>query len=190
MKKTLTITAISAMLIVSSLIAIAQAQSTQGQLGKDLASDIREIVQTHKADVQNFILEAKVDGAETEEAKLAIVEEHLAGLKAKIDAANATRETLIADLQDGELTREEFTMEMKGLGLQIAEAAKTMGTLGQQLGALGQSSATAIRESVAELTAGLQGVGSDMGAVGKSIAEEMSGRDLPIPAGAGKPNLP
>ena len=56
LKKTMIIAAISAMLIVSSLMVMAQAQTAQGQLGKDLASDIREIVETHKSDIRNYIL--------------------------------------------------------------------------------------------------------------------------------------
>jgi hypothetical protein len=140
------ITAVSAMLIVSSLMVLVQAQAAQGELGKDLASDIRELVETHKSDIRNFILEAKVDEAETEEEELEIVNEYVAALKAKIDEVKALRDEWFAKLEAGEITGQEFAMEMKGLGLQIADVAKTMGTLGEELGALGQSMASEIRK--------------------------------------------
>ncbi|MCL5877896.1 MAG: hypothetical protein M1540_08815 [Candidatus Bathyarchaeota archaeon] len=156
LKKTFAISAIAAMLIACSLMALVQAQSTQGQLGKDLASEIREITQTHKADIQNFILETKVNRAEAQEAKLAIVDEYVTALKSKIDEAKAARADAISDLQAGEIT-EEFAMQMKAIALDLADFAKTMGTLGKELGALGQSTPSSIRESVANLVAGLQG---------------------------------
>jgi cell division protein FtsL len=57
-KKTFTVIAVLAILVVSSLMVLVQAQAAQGELGKDLASDIRELVQTHKSDIKDFIIEA------------------------------------------------------------------------------------------------------------------------------------
>jgi len=190
LRKTLAVTAVSAMLIVSSLMVLVQAQAAQGELGKDLASDIRELVQTHKSDIKDFILEAKVDGAETEEEELEIVNEYVADLKAKIDEVKALRDEWFAKLEAGEITGQEFAMEMKGLGLQIAEVAKTMGTLGGELGALGQSMASETRNRVAAHLTELQGLAGEVGEVGLSIAEEMTGKDLPVPELPELPEIP
>jgi cell division protein FtsL len=57
-KKTFTVIAVLAILVVSSLMVLVQAQAAQGELGKDLASDISELVQTHKSDMKDFIIEA------------------------------------------------------------------------------------------------------------------------------------
>jgi hypothetical protein len=189
LRKTLAVTAVLAMLIVSSLMVLVQAQAAQGELGKDLASDIRELVQTHKSDIKDFILEAKVDGAETEE-ELEIVNEYVAALKAKIEEVKALRDEWFAKLEAGEITGQEFAMEMKGLGLQIAEVAKTMGTIGGELGALGQSMASEIRNRVAAQISELQGLAGEVGEVGLSIAEEMTGKDLPVPELPELPEIP
>jgi hypothetical protein len=190
LKKTLAVTTVSMMLVVCSLLVAVQAQSAQGELGKDLASDIRGIVQNHKADIQTFILETKVDAAETEQDKLAIVDEYLAQLREKIDEVKSAKEDWIAQLESEEIGGQEFGMEMKDLGLQIAEVAKTMGALGEELGALGQSTATAIRERVADLLAELQGFVAEMGAIGLSIAQDMADRELPVPELPVIPNIP
>jgi len=186
LKKKFAVSAITTMLIVCSLTVLVQAQSTQGQLGKDLASNIREIVQTHKADIQDFILEVKVDGAETGEAKLAIVEGYVAELRAKIDENKAARDEILA----GDLTGEEFAMEMKGLALELAEFAKTMGTLGEELGELGQSTASEIRESAAAQVPELQGLAGEIAEIGISIAEEMTEKDLPVADIPEVPDIP
>jgi hypothetical protein len=177
LKKTFAISAVAAMLVLSTLLVAVQAQSAQGELGKDIASGIREIVEAHKADVQEFIMQAKVDGAESEEEKLAIVEQYVDALRAKVDELKATREQLVAE----GLPDEEFAMEMKGLALEIAAVARAMGTIGEELGELGQSTATAIRESVAAQVVELQGLAGEIAAIGLSIAEDMSGKDLPVP---------
>jgi Na+-transporting NADH:ubiquinone oxidoreductase subunit NqrC len=177
LKKTFAISAISAMLIACSLMALVQAQSTQSQVGKDLASEIREIAQTHKA----------------QETKLAIVDEYVTGLKTKIDEAKAARTQLISDLQAGKITEEEFEMQMKAIALCISDFAKTMGTLGKELDALEQSTKSSIKENVDELVTGLQGSAGEMRNLETSIAEEMSGRKLPIPElpdVSQKPNTP
>jgi hypothetical protein len=193
LKKTFAISAISAMLIACSLMALVQAQSTQSQVGKDLASEIREIAQTHKADIQDFILETKVNRAEAQETKLAIVDEYVTGLKTKIDEAKAARTQLISDLQAGTITEEEFAMQMKAIALRISDFAKTMGTLSKELDSLEQSTESSIKENVDELVTGLQGSAGEMRNLETSIAEEMSGRKLPIPElpdVSQKPNTP
>ncbi|MEM2129682.1 MAG: hypothetical protein QXZ70_03685 [Candidatus Bathyarchaeia archaeon] len=151
LKRMFVILAISAMLVGSSVLVAVNAQNneTEEPVGKEIASTFREIAKTHQGDIEDFILETKVDVAETNEAKLDILDEYINGtLRAKINEVTSEREALIAQYEAGEIDNETFRMEMKALSLSLATTAKTMGELGEKLGKLGQNLAGALENAL------------------------------------------
>jgi len=172
---------ISAILMGGYSFLSVKAQDSEGSLGKDIAATFDSILSAHRTAIDTFITEHKVLMAETQADRLAIIEGKQDELRAKIEEVNATRKALIADLQNGEITGEEFGQEMRALATDLNGFGEIGQELGQILGDLGRRLADELKLHAEDLVAVNQQLAEDMAAAGKEIAEEMADRDLPIP---------
>jgi translation initiation factor 2B subunit (eIF-2B alpha/beta/delta family) len=178
-------------LICSSLLVLTTAQPNHEPVGKEIASTIKELIMSHKNDIQEFIIEKKVDGAQTNEERLNLIDEYInQTLKTKIEEINLARQELIAKLEADEITIEEFRVEMKALAQEMVATAKTMGGLGERLGALGKDVAEANRERAQQLISGLQEFARQMEQAGQNIRNQMSERALNMPELSVIPQIP
>jgi dsDNA-specific endonuclease/ATPase MutS2 len=183
--------AITAMFLCSSIFAVATAQSNEEPIGKEFASTIRELTKAHQSDIKDFILETKVDMAETNEERLAIIDNYVnEELRATIEEVKAKRQQLITQLEAGEINVEEFTVEMKALSQEIATTSKTMGQLGEQLGTYGQNLAEANKERAQQIVSGLQEFKQDMTQTAQTLGNQMSEKGLNIPEMPPMPQIP
>ncbi|MFP3984798.1 MAG: hypothetical protein ACLFU9_02350 [Candidatus Bathyarchaeia archaeon] len=173
------------------MFVLANAQPHEEELGKEVAETFREIIKSHQSIVEDFIFETKVSVADNTEAKLGVIEHYVNDtLRAKIDEVNLQREELIEELQAGEIGNETFAMEMRALAMDLADTARTMGVIGEELQQLGKELAGALKARADELVDDLQAFAEEMASAGKSIAEEMRNRDLPIPDIPESPGIP
>jgi peptidoglycan hydrolase CwlO-like protein len=188
--KKMMIVAIAAMLVCSSLLVIASAQPTNEPVGKEIASTFKELAKSHQSDIEDFILEKKVDMAQTNEERLDIIDNYVENLRTTIEEVNAARQDLIAKFEAGEISVEEFRVEMKALSQDIAATAKTMGGLGEKLGTLGQDLGEANRARAQQIVSGLQEFAQEMAQAGQTIGNQLSEKGLNLPEIPQIPNLP
>jgi hypothetical protein len=158
-------------------------------LGLEIAATFDEVITAHQTAIDDFITEHRLLIAETNDARMAILEEKHTALHAKLAEVNETRTALIDDLQAGTIDEEEFSAEMRALATDLASTAQSMGDLGGLLSELGQSLGVTLQARADALSAQLQAMGDSMAGVGQSIADELGNRDLPIPDNLpGKPD--
>ena len=174
---------ISAILMGGYSFLSVKAQDSEGSLGKDIAARFDSILSAHRTAIDTFITEHKVLMADTQAERLNIIEGKQDELRAKIEEVNATRKALIADLQDGIITGEDFGQVMRALATDLNGFGEIGQELGQMLGDLGKGLADELKTQAEDLVAVNQQLAEDMAAAGKEIAEEMANRDLPIPEG-------
>jgi hypothetical protein len=177
------LTAIAALILILGATPLAAYAADGGQqpLGPEIAGRFNEIISAHRTDIDNFITEHRVLMEENQEEKLNIIEEKNEALRTAIDEAKAAREELIAKLEAGEITEEDFAAEMRALASGIANAAKSMGALGEVMGGVGKELAEELKLRAQGISGVMMETESEMYAEGLNIAEEMSGRDLPVP---------
>jgi len=158
-------------------------------LGLEIAGKADEIVTGLQTDIEDFITEQQVIMAETQEDRLAIIEEKKVELITAIEEEKTTRQELIAQLKAGEITEEDFAAEMKSLTTNIANSAKSMGELGELFGGLGQDLAEQLKARAQTISDDIAQAENEIADEGIAIAEEMSGLNLPIPDNLpGKPD--
>lgn len=157
-------------------------------LGLEIAGKADEFVTGLQTDIEDFITAQQVILAETQEDRLAIIEDKKNELTAAVEEANATRQGLIAELQAGDITEEAFAAEMKTLATDITNKAKSMSELGSLLGDIGQGLAESLKAHAQGLSDDIVEVENEIAEVGLAIAEEMSRRNLPVPEGL--PGIP
>jgi len=163
-----------------SLVAYAN-NNDEWPLGVEIAATFDELLSDHQTAIQEFIDDVRRLTSETQADRLALIEGKQDELRAKIEEVNATREALIADLQDGTITVEAFAAEMRKLATDLAEVAKSMGSLGEALSDLNKELAGDLKELAEALVAVNQQLAEDMAEVGKAIADELKNRELPVP---------
>lgn len=159
-------------------------------LGVEIVGTFDEILSAHQTAIDTFITEHKLLMAETQEERLRILEEKTSGLRTTIEEVNEAREDLIAELKNGTISEKEFAAEMRSLATDLASAAESMGELGKTLGDLGKELSGKLRARAEALSDELEAIGTEMAEGGRAVAEEMRGRDLPVPEdlpGKGKP---
>jgi hypothetical protein len=184
LKRTFVFLAISAMLVCSSVLVAANAQNNSEEpVGKEIASTFREIAKGHQNSIENYIMQAKVDAAQTADEKLEVIDQYLTGLKGAVEDTKAAREALIAELDAETIDGETFGMQLKDIAIELANTAKTMGDLGVKLGEIGQ-------ELAATLTAAYQALAQELAAAGQAIGQELSNIDLPVPDIPEVPDIP
>jgi len=172
---------VAALMVASMQLAVFAAGNGVTPLGLEIAGKADEVLTSHQTDIENFITEQQVIIAETQEERLTIIEGKKDVLTTEIESANAERQTLIAQLEAGEITEEDFAAEMKNLATDIASSAKSMGELGELLGGLGQELAEGLKAHAQTLSEDIGEAEYQIAVEGIAIAEEMSGRNLPIP---------
>jgi hypothetical protein len=153
-------------------------------LGLEIAGKADEVLTGHQTDIENFITEHQVIIAETQEARLGIIEDKKNELTTAIEDSKTARQELITAFEESDKTeedREDFIAGMKALATDISSAAQSMGALGEDLGGLGQDLAEQLKARAQALSDEMGQAESEVAAVGTAIAEDMSGRDLPIP---------
>lgn len=180
---------VAALMVASMQMAVFAVGNGVTPLGLEIAGKADEVVSGLQTDIEDFITEQQVNMAETQEDRLAVIEEKKAELMAEIEAANETRQDLIAQLEAGDITEEEFAAEMKVLATGIANKAKSMGELGSLLGGIGQGLAEQLKTRAQGLSDEIVEAENEIAEQGLTIAQEMSGRNLPVPDNIpGKPD--
>lgn len=175
-----TIAVLALMLGSMPLIAFAN-NDGQWPLGVEISGRFDEIISVHQAEIDAFITEHKVLMAETQEERLDIIEGKINELRDAIAEVDGAREALLADLQAGTISGEDLAAEMRNLATDLVSTAKSMGELGKLLGDLGKELSGTLKDRAQALSQDLSDLGDEMAEAGRAIAEEMSGRDLPIP---------
>ncbi len=163
-----------------------KAQDSEGSLGKDIAATFDSILSAHRTAIDTFITEHKVLMAETQAERLNIIEEKKDELRAKIEEVNATREALIADLQNGTITGEEFGQEMRALVTDLNGFGEIGQELGQMLGDLGKELADELKTRAEELSDDLQAFEGEASSVADEVLDALSFADVPVEEAAEK----
>lgn len=174
---------VAALMVASMQMSVFAVGNGVTPLGLEIAGRADEVATGLQTDIEDFITEQQVTMAQTQEDRLAIIEEKKAELMAAIELANSTRQDLIAQLEAGDITEEDFAAEMKALATGIANQAKSMGELGSLLGGIGQGLAEQLKARAQGLSDEIVDAENEIAEEGLAIAEEMSGRNLPVPEG-------
>lgn len=175
----------------------ANGNANEWPLGKGIASTFRGVLGRHQGDVEGFIFETKVSVADTIDAKLDVIdyyihgedgEDGVSGLRDKIDALRANRENLIAALQAGvdtdgnAFTMEDFEMGMKDLATDLADTARTMGGIGEELHGLSEGLAGDLQARAEGLADDLQACKDDATWVANAVIAALTDAGFPAQA--------
>ncbi|MFW6117280.1 MAG: hypothetical protein ACOC6G_01685, partial [Thermoproteota archaeon] len=172
---------ITALVATSIHMTVFAVENGVAPLGLEIAGKADEALTDHQTDIENFITEQKVNIAETQEERLDIIEEKKNALKTAIEEAKTSRQELITKFEAGDITQEEFVAEMKNIATDVSNAAKSMGELGEVLGGIGQDLSEEMKTRAQNFSEEIEEAESEVVAEGIAIAEEMSGKNLPIP---------
>jgi polyhydroxyalkanoate synthesis regulator phasin len=168
-------------MVVSMQMAVFAVGPNTTPLGLEIAGKADEVVSDLQTDIKDYILEHKALLAETQEERLSIIEEYKTAIDTAKDEAKAARQELIASLEAGDITEEEFEAQMKELATNLANQRKSMVKLGELLGNLGKSLAAELKTRAQALSGEITQTETEIEDEGTNFAEDMSGRDLPVP---------
>lgn len=172
-----------------SAVAVGAQDSGDGDLqtelpvGKEISAAFKEIITSHSAAVEDFIAEVSYLTTTAQEARLDLIESRQSELTAKVNDANAARQELIAQYENGEISREAFVAALRGLAAEVSAAARSMGTLGEQLAAIGTELAANLQQHAEDLVAANESMASSMAQAGLAIGEQMRNRGYGPPEG-------
>jgi len=153
----------------------------ENPIGKDIASRFKAIAMEHQGIIEDFILETNLQMETSQEGRLTLLETKLDELRSKVEEVNKAREELIEKLKAGEITGEEFAMEMQMLAMELGAVATSMGTLGDALSEMNQEMAEDLRDRAQRLAEELQSFAEELAETGREIADEMSKRGFELP---------
>jgi chromosome segregation ATPase len=180
---------IAALMVSSMQMAVFAVAPNVTPLGLQIAGKADEVTSDLQTDIKNYIIEHKTLMAETQLERLNIIEEHKATLNTMKEETKAERQEAIAAFEAGDIDEEEFEAQMKAIATDLANQKKSMEKLGQMLGDLGKNLAAQLKARAQGLSEEIIETESEIEEEGSTIAEEMTGQNLPVPDNLpGKPD--
>jgi len=156
---------------------------TELPVGKEISAAFKEIITAHSAEVEDFIAEVRYLTTTAQEARLDLIESRQSELTAKVNEANAARQELIAQYENGEISEEAFVAALRGLAAEVSAAARSGGTLGEQLAAINTELAANLRQRAGELVAANENMANSMTQARQEICERIRNRGYRTPEG-------
>jgi hypothetical protein len=168
---------VTLVLVLFVLAAMPFAQ-TQEELstGKELSVLLSGMVIEYQAAVHDFIFEHKLSAGKSSEDMLIILEEKTDEMIEIVNNLDMQRVNLIQDLQSGEITKEEFLIEMSKLTSEVDAAAHSLSILGEKISEIIATIPEELQGRALALAEKFNQLVTVMSEMGLSISFEMGGQ--------------
>lgn len=138
-------------------------------LGWKISAIVHKLIALHKEEVANITLVRRIFLNETKNLRLQIINETRTQIKLQIQNMTQEMERLREEFKAGNITKEEYLMEMLKLRLRFREEICKLKTLGKEMQNLGKK----ISEENKELAKNLTKINKDFAEQMKKVHEEI-----------------